>query len=105
VNLTSSLPGVATGADAAGIGRFVWLVKGQYTTDGARWQFNGTASSKEDFYNFDKKQWGERAFWAEVSTRIGSAFKGTDFKVSIDGSLPISITGTCTLNSAGQALV
>ncbi len=102
---TSAIGAETTGVDVAGIGRFVWLINGQYTSDGKRWQFKGTVKPKDDKYDFNKGKDGERAFWAEVSTRIGSTFPGKEFSVRIAGSLPVSITGVCNLNSAGEALV
>lgn len=101
----SSIAGKATGRDAAGIGRFVWLISGQYTTDGQRWQFQGFVTPKDDYYNFNKGKDGEREFWAEVSTAIGSAFPGKAFSVRIQGRLPVSIAGFCGMNSAGEAIV
>lgn len=106
VKITNSAIGAeATGVDAAGIGRFVWLITGQYTTDGKRWQFEGTVRPKDDKYDFNKGKDGERAFWAEVSTRLGASFPGRQFTVRIQGSLPVGIRGVCSLNSAGEALV
>jgi len=105
VNVASKLEGKARGTDAAGIGRFVWLVRGKYVTDGTKWWFDGTAASADDTYDFNKEKDGARAFWAEVSTRIGAAFPGKSFKVHITGSLPIRIDGPCESNIAGQVLV
>lgn len=106
VNIKSSAIGAeATGVDAAGIGRVVWLLSGQYTTDGQRWQFQGAVRPKDDRYDFNMGRDGERAFWAEVSTRLGAAFRGKEFNVQIQGSLPVSISGVCSLDSAGKALV
>ena len=106
VNINSSaIAAEATGVDAAGIGRFVWLITGKYTTDGKRWQFQGAVRPKEDKYDFNKGKDGERAFWAEVSTKLGATFPGKKFTVRIQGSLPVGISGVCGLNSAGEALV
>jgi len=106
VNIKSSAIGAeATGVDAAGIGRFVWLITGQYTTDGKRWQFQGAVRPKDDKYDFNKSRDGQRAFWAEVSTKLGATFPGKEFTVRIQGSLPVGISGACSLNSAGEALV
>jgi hypothetical protein len=101
----SAIAAEATGVDAAGIGRFVWLITGQYTTNGKSWQFEGTVRPKDDQYNFNKGRDGDRAFWAEVSTRLGARFPGKEFRVRIEGSLPVGIRGVCSLNSAGEALV
>lgn len=105
VQVSSSLPGQATGADAAGIGRFVWQLTGRFTTDGARWQFNGSATPKDDVYDFDKQAWGTRPFWAEVSTRLGATFPGERFSIRLSGKVDVGISGTCDRNSAGDALV
>jgi hypothetical protein len=106
VNINNSaIAAEATGLDAAGIGRFVWLITGKYTTDGKRWQFQGAVRPKEDKYDFNKGKDGERAFWAEVSTKLGATFPGKEFTVRIQGSLPVGISGICGLNSAGEALV
>lgn len=101
----SRIEGKTTGADAAGIGRFVWLVSGRYASDGRKWQFNGTVAAKDDLYNFNKSRDGARSTWAEVSTRLGSKFDGKEFWIQITGSLPVSINGVCSLDSKGQALV
>lgn len=101
----SAIGAEATGVDAAGVGRFVWLIAGKYTSDGKRWQFQGTVQPKDDRYDFSKGKDGERAFWAEVSTRLGATFPGKEFTVKIQGSLSVSISGVCNLNAAGAALV
>lgn len=101
----SRIEGKATGADAAGIGRFVWRVSGRYASDGRKWWFNGTVAAKDDLYNFNKARDGARSAWAEVSTLLGSKFDGKEFWIQITGSLPVSINGVCTLDSRGQALV
>jgi hypothetical protein len=95
----------ATGLDAAGIGRFSWLISGQYTSDGKRWWFKGRVQPMDGPYKFDKQDFGSRDFMAEVSTRIGSTFHGAQFSVTMTGSLPVSIDGICSLTSAGQGLV
>jgi len=105
VEVNSRLEGAAEGQDAAGIGRFVWIVRGQYTSDGQKWQFNGAASAKDDFYDFNKGKDGERAFWQEVATRLGAAFPGKAFKVQIGGSVSVGIAGICGLSASGSALV
>lgn len=105
VQVSSSLPGEATGADAAGIGRFVWQLTGRFTTDGTKWQFNGSAAPKDDVYDFDKQAWGTRPFWAEVSTRLGATFPGTKFSIRLSGKVTVGINGTCDRNAAGDALV
>ncbi len=101
----SRIPAEATGADAVGIGRFVWLVTGRFSTDGKKWWFEGTITAKDDLYDFNKGKDGERALWAEVSTRLGAAFDGKQFWIQITGTLPVNITGTCTQSSAGQSIV
>lgn len=103
--LDSRIEGKATGTDAASIGRFVWLVSGQYASDGRSWWFNGTVAAKDDLYNFNKGRDGARSTWAEVSTWLGSKFDGKEFWIQITGSLPVSINGSCSLDSRGQALV
>jgi hypothetical protein len=105
VNVSSRLEGVASGTDAAGIGRFIWLLDGQYTTDGEKWSFVGKARANDDLYDFNKGKDGERAFWQEVATKLGSSFPGKSFRVKISGSVDVGISGVCGLNSAGQVLV
>jgi hypothetical protein len=104
-NIDSKLEGQALGADAAGIGRFVWAIKGQYTSDGRKWQFIGTATSKDDYYDFNKGRDGERAFWQEVATQLGATFPGKAFKVQIKGSLAVAAHGVCELSAAGEVIV
>lgn len=101
----SRIEGRATGADAAGIGRLVWRISGQYASDGRKWWFKGTVATKDDLYNFNKARDGARSTWAEVSTWLGSKFDGKEFWIQITGTLPVSINGVCTLDSKGQALV
>ncbi len=88
----------ATGADALGIGNFSWLISGQYASDGKRWWFKGEVKPKDGPYKFDKKTWGTRDWWAEVSTRIGSNFSGTKFDVYMTGSFKVSIDGVCNVS-------
>jgi len=102
---TGAIAARATGVDALGIGRFSWVVKGQYTSDGNSWNFVGTLTPVNGTYEFKKKDWGERKWWAEVSTRLGATFDGTAFKATIVGTTDFAIKGTCGLNSAGQAIV
>ena len=105
VKVKSAIGAEATGADAAGIGRFVWLIDGNYTSDGTKWQFAGTVKPKDDRYNFNKAKDGDRKLWAEVATLLGAKMKGNDFAIQIDGSLLVGISGICSMNSAGQAIV
>lgn len=106
VNLPPSpIAARATGVDVLGIGRFSWVAKGQYTSDGNSWNFVGTLTPVNGTYEFKKRDWGERKWWAEVSTRLGAAFPGTAFKANIVGTTDFAIRGTCGLNSAGEAIV
>lgn len=106
VNLPPSpIAARATGADALGIGRFSWIAKGQYTSDGSSWNFVGTLTPVNGTYEFKKQDWGQRQWWAEVATRLGAAFPGTAFKANIVGTADFAVHGTCSLNSAGQAIV
>lgn len=104
VVIRSRIAGAASGSDAAGIGRFVWQIEGRFTTDGERWQFEGKASPRSDLYDFNKETDGSRAIWAEVLTRIGASFSGKSFKIQIDGSLPIGISGICGSNTSGTSI-
>lgn len=100
------IAGQATGADALGIGGFSWLVSGTYSSDGRRWWFKGQVKPKDGPWDFDKKDAGARARWAEEATQLGAALiPGKPFDVNISGSLSLGIAGVCNLNSAGEALV
>lgn len=106
VNLPASpIAAEATGADALGIGRFSWIANGQYTSDGRSWNFTGTLTPLNGTYKFAKAAWGDRKWWAEIATRLGSSFPGKEFSATIAGTLDFAIHGTCTLNAAGEALV
>lgn len=106
VNLPPSpIAAEATGADALGIGRFSWVAKGQFTSDGKSWNFTGTLTPVNGTYKFEKAAWGDRKWWAEVATRLGASFPGKEFAASMVGTLDFAIHGTCTLNAAGEALV
>ena len=106
VNLPPSpIAAEATGPDALGVGRFSWVAKGQYTSNGNSWNFVGTLTPVNGPYKFEKKAWGERKWWAEVATRLGAAFPGTEFSANISGTLDFAILGMCNLNAAGEALV
>lgn len=101
----SPIAAATKGADALGIGRFSWVANGNYTSDGKSWNFTGTLTPVNGTYKFAKAEWGERAWWAEVATRLGATFPGKEFSANIAGTLKFAIHGTCTLNAAGEALV
>lgn len=42
---------------------------------------NGNRIGYFDYYNFDKKPWGERPIYAEILTRIGGSFQGSSYNV------------------------
>ncbi len=42
---------------------------------------NGKVVGLEDYYNFDKKPWGERSLLAEIATRFGHDPNGAPFHV------------------------
>lgn len=101
----SPMAAATKGADALGIGRFSWVANGNYTSDGKSWNFTGRLTPVNGTYKFAKAEWGQRAWWAEVATRLGAAFPGKEFSVTIVGTRDFAIHGTCMLNAAGEALV
>lgn len=106
VNLPPSpISARAIGTDALGIGRFSWVIKGQYTSDGKSWNFGGKLTPVNGTYEFKKKDWGERKWWAELATRLGTTFPGTSFKANIVGTTDFTIHGACSLTAAGEAIV
>lgn len=106
VNLPPSpIAARATGLDAVGIGRFSWVLKGQYTSDGRSWNFTGTMTPVNGTYEFKRAEWGQRRWWAEISTILGAGFPGKEFSANIVGTRDFAIHGTCALNAVGEALV
>lgn len=100
----SAFSGYATGTDQLGIGRFVWLLNGVYTSDGNNWHFKGRITPQADYYNFNKAKPGERKWWAELATNAGAHIPGDNFDIVISGGHDVEIKGFCSLSAAGTAI-
>lgn len=86
------------GMQHAALGHITLLLNGRLTVDENGWRLDGDLGSDPDTYNFDEKEWGERGYAAEFSTRagkfMGNIFGGEDFTISINGKRPISSRGS-----------
>ena len=100
----SRFTGATRGVDAAGIGRFVWVLNGIYSSTGATWAFDGTLRPAEDVYDFDADSKGSRSLAAEVSTRLGAMLPGRPFRITIVGSIRVSVSGVCGLSAPGTMI-
>ncbi|MEK6589678.1 MAG: lipid II-degrading bacteriocin, partial [Nitrospinota bacterium] len=75
-------------------GHVTYRLKGVIKSNTCEWKFNGYIGAFNDPFNFDALPWGERAYWAELVTRlIGSLPIGQAYNIGFSGHRKVTDGG------------
>ncbi len=75
-------------------GNIDFELKGEFSSNDCTWKFEGKIGVRDNRFDFDKKDPGEREVWKERVTRIiGGIPGGTPYDITFDGSRSVSDKG------------
>lgn len=75
-------------------GNVTYRLKGTIKSTTYEWEFDGYIKPFDDEFDFEKKKWGVRKYWAELVTRmIGALPAGSRYDIKFEGKREVTDGG------------